>query len=159
MATYEFIIKNDASEGSKSPTAPQDTPQKPKGTNNDGISPRKAAMASYGIAKQVINSVYTHQVNTTELRTGNSEYQQRLQFHKEIMDRAFGIGESIAMGAILGGGVPGALIGAATSVTMMGVQIAQKADRIATQQSVENISIGLADVRAGAMGDRQGRNV
>jgi hypothetical protein len=158
MATYEFIIKNESSDVVKSPTAPQATPKKSKAPSNEGISPRKAAIASYGIAKQIINSVYTHQVNTTELRTGNSEYQQRLQFHKDLMDRAFNLGESLVAGFMLGGGV-GALIGAATSVTMMGVQIAQKADRIATQQSVENISIGLADVRAGAMGDRQGRNV
>ena len=157
MATYEFVIKNESG-GPPSPTAPDGTPKKQKNQNTDGINPRRAAIASYGIAKQVANTLYTHHVNTVELRTGNSEYQQRLQFHKDIMDRSVNILESIAAGAIIGGGVPGALIGAATSISMMGIQVAQNSDRIITQQSLENISIGLANVRAGAMEDRQGRN-
>lgn len=157
MATYEFIIKNESGGGSSSPTAPDGTPKKPKGTKSEGVDPRKVAMASYGIAKQVGMSLWTHEVNMVELRTGNAEYQQRLQFQKDVISRGFNIVESIALGFAVGHGV-GAIIGAATSIGMMGIQLAQNIDRIETSKSVENISIGLADVRAGAMENRQGRN-
>lgn len=70
-----------------------------------------AAVAIYKTAKGFAQQLITHQVSTIELRTGASEYQQKMQFMYNIGNSALGILESIALGAAVGGGAPGALVG------------------------------------------------
>ena len=161
MATYEFIIRNETeSGGGGSPMAPTSAPTnnpKSSGGGSSFKSVAKKMVAAYGIAKSFADTTITHRINTVSLRTGNEELQQRYQFAYDIGKRALGIVESIAMGAMFGGAA-GALIGAATSVAMTGVQIAQRAEEINLSRTAENISIDMANIRAGSMNDRQGRN-
>ena len=68
------------------------------------------------------------------------------------------------MGAIMGsaGGIGGAAIGATVgaplSAVNYAVRIGQRADEISTNRAIETLSIGMANIRAGALGSRGGSN-
>ena len=160
MATYEFIIKNETDAGgSGSPTAPTSAPTtNPKNSSNPSFKPVvKKAVAAYGIAKSFADTVATHQHNMISLRTGQEEYQQKVQFTYGHVKAMAGFIENVAVGFMLGNGV-GAVVAAATSATMLGVQYLQKAEELSISRTVENVSIDMANIRAGSMNDRQGRN-
>ena len=153
MAEYIIRILNDGADGNAPEMAPT-----PEGTNTPANeknrSVAKTVFASYAIAKKVVQPLLAHQVNTVSLRTGAEEYQQRQQLIYDVASRGFSIAESVAAGALIGGGVPGALIGLVAGLGMQGIQIMTQADTLRLKQTEESINIGFANIRAGALGSR-----
>lgn len=127
-------------------------------TAKQAIGAAKKVMAYTGI-KQIADSYISYEISQVNLRTGASEFQQRLQFaYSEGSQLASSIG-AIAMGGIMGG-VPGAALAAAgvgLTYLMKFIGWGQNANTLRTQQNLEDISIGMANIRAGVSG-RRGAN-
>ena len=167
MATYEIIIKGDGSgEGgdtkkrSVSPNAKAPSAEKKAANGRQIIT----GVAAYTFAKNLTAGIISHEIRMVGLRTGQVERQQMRQFNYQVGQQVFSFGESIAMGAIMGsaGGIGGAAIGATVGATLSAVNyavgIGQRADEINTNRAIESLSIGMANIRAGALGSRGGSN-
>lgn len=161
MASYEIILRNKTSDAGSSSSAASPRGNTKKTVPDTAPPPIRqlAGMgAAYGIAKSAMSKIVTHTINTVSLRTGQTEYQQRLQFQYEIASRGFNILESVVVGAMVGN-APGAILGAATSLGSALHDLYNRSDTLRISRNLENISIGLADIRAGARADRQGRDI
>lgn len=71
----------------------------------------------------------------------------------QVASEAIGFGESVLTGYAIGN-VPGAIIGGVMSLGHTLLSISQKAQTINEQRSLENRSIQLNYIRAGALGSR-----
>lgn len=159
MATYEFILKNDTSEeedentgvaGSESGKEPK---KEKKQLSNAQIGIGKGLVA-FNLAKPWINQVASHEISMVELRTGSKEAQQKAQFAHNIANQAIGFGASILTGFAVGN-VPGAIIGALTSVGHTLISLNQREETINLQRSLESRTLQMNYVRAGAGGSRR----
>lgn len=124
-------------------------------TAKDVIGAGKKVMAYTGI-KQIADSVISYQISTVELKTGATEYQQKLQFAYSEGAQALSSVATIGMGFAMGGPVGGAVaaVGVGISYVMKFIGWAQNAARLETEQNLESISIGFASTRAGVSGRR-----
>ena len=167
MCSYGIISKGDGTaEGGKtkkrsvSPNAKAPSDEK-KATNGRHLI---TGVAAYTFAKNLTAGIISHEIRMVGLRTGQVERQQMRQFNYQVGQQVFSFGESIAMGAIMGsaGGPAGAAIGAAVGATLSAGNYAlgsgQRADEISTNRAIETLSIGMANIRAGALGSRGGSN-
>ena len=157
MATYSIIIKNGTGGGSSAPADPASPKQ--KSAKEEGSKAKKiiSAGAMYGIAKQTAARVISHQINTVALRTGKNELQERLQFQYNVASQAFSVAQNVAIGYMTGN-IPGAVVAAAVSIGSIAIDHAIKSNELRMSRQLEDIQIGLADIRAGSLGDRTGRN-
>lgn len=102
-------------------------------------------------------TIAQYKISQVNLRTGSSEYEARLQTQHEIIFQGVGAASALISGAAIGG-VPGFLvagIGIAVSAVHKFMDIEQKKENIAINQTLESISQSMYDVRAGA-GSRRG---
>jgi hypothetical protein len=112
------------------------------------------ALTAYHFAKSFTDQIFTHEVSMVELRTGSGELQQRANFNLEVGQKIIGGIESIAVGAAVGG-LPGALLGMTTSAAHWAISYNQKVETLNTQRTLENQSIQMNYIRAGASGSRR----
>lgn len=115
----------------------------------------KKVVAVTGLAATA-DKLISYNISTVNLRTGASEYEQRLSTVYSGIKQVGMAGLAIATG-VATGNLPLALLGLAVAGTQQLINISQKAQTIRTEQSIENISIGMATVRAGVSG-RRGAN-
>lgn len=156
MATYEIIIKNETAQAAESPIANdqnETTSDKDKEVGKKAKKVITGAMV-YRTGKALVRSQIGHEIGTIELRTGQSELQQRYQFANQIAESVFDVAESIAIGAYVGGGVPGAIIGATVGIGMKMLDLSHKMDVYNLNRTIESETIRRNYVRAGAMGSR-----
>lgn len=107
-------------------------------------------IVSVGTAASIADKLISYEVNSVSLRTGATEYEQKLQFGYSTL-------KSTAVPLVVGaatGGLPGAAIGLVMGLAMQGIQWAQNARTMIFNQNLENVSIGMATVRAGVTGSR-----
>lgn len=107
-------------------------------------------IVSVGTAASIADKLISYEVNSVSLRTGATEYEQKLQFGYSTL-------KSTAVPLVVGaatGGLPGAAIGLVFSFAMQGLQWAQNQRVINMNRNLENISIGMANIRAGVTGSR-----
>lgn len=107
-------------------------------------------IVSVGTAASIADNLISYEVNSVSLRTGATEYEQKLQFGYSTL-------KSTAVPLVVGaatGGLPGAAIGLVMGLAMQGIQWAQNARTMIFNQNLENVSIGMATVRAGVTGSR-----
>ncbi len=97
-----------------------------------------------------------YSISTVGLKTGNMERQQRMQSAYDIGSQVVGIGESIAMGAMVGG-LPGAVVGAVMSTATTLIGVAQKQNTLNINQALENQQISMLNARSGAINGNRGR--
>ena len=121
----------------------------------DVVRGAKKLMAYMGI-KQIADSYISFEVSNVNLKTGASEFQQRLQFvYNEGSQAASSVG-AVAMGFIMGGpagaGIAAAGVGLSYLMKFIGWQ--QNSVRLDLEQNLENVSIGMANIRAGTAGRR-----
>ena len=155
---YKIVLVNDTSNsGSNSPIAPTDQGQEQtKNTTNDASGGENNALngvvKGYVFFKKNVGSFIKqgiqYQIGTVALRTGNHELQARVQTAYDIGSQAFGMVESVAIGAMTGG-VWGAIAGAVMSLMHTAVTLSQKIETYNIQRSQEGTSIALMNVRAG----------
>lgn len=161
----KIILPSD--DAGKSPVAKSSSEQSApssSGGGNDGaitakqvVSGAKKILAMTGI-KQIADSVISYEISSVSLRTGASEYQQKVQFaYSEGMQAASSVG-AIAMGAIMGGpaGAAIAAAGVGLSYVMKFIGWAQNENTIQIEQNREDVSIVMQNIRAGALGRRNG---
>lgn len=161
--TYRIIIEGmgGGASGTGGATTPKSVATSPKG---EELSPAAALFGKYkairnsapvALALKYANTAITTGINLIDLRSGRSTYQQQIQWKYNTALKGIGIVGSIAAGAITGNPLL-ALAGVATAVdTLLDYGIAQQ--RIDLERRVENIGIGMANIRAGAGGDRNNR--
>lgn len=159
--TYRIIIEGEggSSEGPKKDsvarTVSGDSMSNPIGSFIKGVDKIKK-MAPVAYALKYVDLGITTEINRTELKTGLSTYQERLNFNYSMAKQVLGIG-----GAIIGGALTGnvmAVVAGVGAAVNMAVQYSIAQENINLQRRVEDISIGMANVRAGAGGDRVGRS-
>ena len=104
-------------------------------------------------AMAIADKLVSYEISTVSLRTGAREYEQKLQFGYSTFKQTIA---PLAIGAATGG-LPGAIIGGLFGLSMQAISWSQNAQTIRYNQSLENISIGMANVRAGVTGSRSDR--
>lgn len=158
--TYKIILQSRGG-GSSSPKSTATTPK------GEDVSPKEQETSIYAAYKTIRNSApvalalkyantaITTTINRIDLRTGRSTYQQQVQWQYSTALK----GASI-VGAIVGGLATQnylLALGGAVSAVDMGIDYAIAAENIKLERSVEGIGIGMANIRAGAGGDRHNR--
>ena len=113
-------------------------------------------MVSFAAVRAFANNLISYEISQVELRTGAREYEQKLRFGYEVGNQLLNIGMATAMGGMTGG-VVGAVVGFIGSTMYTAIGYAQNANTLRTKQTLEDISIGMANVRAGVSG-RRGTN-
>lgn len=159
--TYRFVFESSGGGGSSDSrrssvartTSGEDVEESAVGKFIGGINAVKK-MAPVGYALKFANQVISSEINRVELRTGNALLQEKISYAYGTTGRVLAIG-----GAIIGGLATGNYLVAAgglVSAISWGVDIAQEQTNINLSRRVENIGIGMANIRAGAGGNRNG---
>lgn len=111
------------------------------------------AMIAYNAIKSFALQQINYRVSTVELRTGSSEMGARAALQNEIAQKGLGILEMTAAGALVGGGV-GAIIGFGLSTAHTAIGYLQKENTIQIKRNLENETLTMLRIRAGASGSR-----
>ena len=159
MPGNEYVIRIKLPSGKKSSSPVSNSSASDSGTSEvqsymdkSAESAKNAAqrLLTFGTAASVADKLISYEINTVSLRTGAVEYEQKLQFGYSML-------QNNALPLIVGaatGGLPGAIIGGMWSFSMQAISWSQNAQTIDYQRQLENIAIGMANVRAGASGSR-----
>lgn len=131
--------------------------QSPKEVTEKKKAPRML-IAGYHFAKRAGDMVLSHIVGTVQLRTGQIMLQERAQFAYNAAKGAFDIVEGAIAGAVTTGSPYGALAGAAISGVFKVVNLGLEQSRLNMSRTVETVGLRQAHIRAGAGGNRIGRN-
>lgn len=113
-------------------------------------------MVSYAAVRAFANNLISYEISQVELRTGAREYEQKLRFGYDVANKVINIGTATVMGGLAGGPI-GAAVGFLGSTFYTALGYMQNANTLRTQQNLEDISIGMANIRAGVSG-RRGAN-
>ena len=157
--TYRIIIDSAGGSSSRNVKSVATTP---KGEN---ISPTENFAKLYNsaiksapvaLALKYARTAITTNINRVELRTGRSTYQQQLQWQYSTALKTASIAGALALGIATGN--PLLAVAGVTSLVDTAVDYAIAERDIAISRSVENIGIGMANIRAGAGGNRTGRS-
>lgn len=151
---YVITIKNESNGGGQvsngvAPAMNFTEPPEDTKVRVPGVLKRLAPAA---IAMQIGRTIVNGELNRVELRTGYSTLQERLNFAVTNGTRLL---TSVMAGAAFG--PVGAIAGGAVYMLSTGLSIWQSQLNIDINRSIEDINIGMANVRAGAGGDRSGQ--
>lgn len=156
--TYRIILQGKGGAGGG---APKSTATTPKG---EDISPVKQGYDTYkmvrnsapvALALKYAHTAITTNINRIDLRTGRTTYQQQQQWTYSTALKGLSIVGAIVAGAATQNYL--AVVGGVVSAIDMGVDYAIEQKNINIERRVENIGIGMANIRAGAGGDRHSR--
>lgn len=111
--------------------------------------------AAVGLALKYLNLFATTEINRVELRTGRATYQAELNYKKSAAMRGLAIGGSFVGAAIMGN--PLLAVAGVVSALDWGLEIGIAQENLNIERAVNNVSIGMANIRAGAGGDRFNR--
>lgn len=70
--------------------------------SSQGAAMAQTAMVAYPMGAVVADSLINYQINTVSLRTGNNEYEQRLQFGYSAAKKGIGMGAAALVGLATG---------------------------------------------------------
>lgn len=124
----------------------------------EAVGKKVKQMVSFAAVKSTADQLINYHIGTVSLRTGATEYEQRSSVVYSTVSQTVGAVGSLIMGGIMGG--PAGLAVAAIGIAASGIQkligITQKENTLRLQESVENVSISMQNVRAGTVGRRGG---
>lgn len=135
------------------------------GSNDNAISPgmdkilnKAKQMVSFSTVKSTADQIINYQISTISLQTGATEYEQRMSTVYSIASQAVGAGAALISAGTASGpaGIVVAAMGMAASGISKLIEIEQKRNTLRLKESVENVSIGMQNVRAGVAGRRSG---
>lgn len=155
---YTITIKYDDAQSSSPIAGANDKSDTEKGKgflSKEGAKAFGKAMVSYGIVKSFATQVINHEVSMVELRTGSRALQERANFTNQLIQQGVSIAETTFTSAAVGGWV-GAIVGFVLSLGHTLVGYAQNQEKINTERTIENQSIQMNYIRAGANGSRGG---
>lgn len=118
-------------------------------TSGNGRAVLGRMVALGGMAVHFTDQIISHEISVVSLKTGAIEQQERLSFAYSIGKQIGGMVLSTAVGAVVGGGLPGALIGLASSVASTALNYRQKAAEIQLRHDIEDIGLRYINARAG----------
>ena len=158
---YVIHIRTNAKRGNTPVTNPATDTSTDEGGETKGYWAKSAESAKSAAQKivsgataiAVADKLISYEVNSVSLRTGATEYERKLQFGYSTFKQTV---LPLAIGAATGG-LPGAVIGGLFSLAMQGISWTQNAQTIRYNQNLEDISIGMANIRAGVTGSRSNR--
>lgn len=110
-------------------------------------------LVSFATIASTADRIATTTISEVSLRTGAVEYEQRLDAAYSAGKSIIGAGATLAIGAATGT-LPIVALGMAMSSINKALSISQKATYLRAEESLENISIGMASIRAGTNGRR-----
>lgn len=163
MASYHIYIHMDELQGEGSAMADTGSASTGSSSGGDGgaekIANKLKSMVSFAAIKSTADQLINYRISTISLRTGATEYEERASARYSAVSQAVGAGMALIAGGVTAG--PAGIAVAALGIVANGIQkvvgIAQKSNTLALQESVENVSIGMQNVRAGTVG-RRGSN-
>lgn len=122
----------------------------------DRVLNKAKGLISFSAVKATADTLINYEISTVSLQTGATEYEQRLSTGYSVLSQTVGAVGSLVGAAVVGGaaGFAVAAIGLAVSGVHKVIGIMQKEQTLQLQQSLENVSIGMANVRAGTAGRR-----
>ena len=130
-------------------------------TPKDDVSAQRLLNASkklisFAAAVSTADKIISYNISQVSLRTGATEYEQRLNAAYSLGKQIVGAGAALAGGAIMGApvGFTIAAIGVVSSGINQLISYEQRKQTLLAEQSLENISIGMQNVRAGITGRR-----
>lgn len=154
--TYEIIIRNGTGTGTGSPTASGQS-----NAQSEQQSDEVKTLSGLAVSAKIVNYAYkisSFNVGMTSVRTGQQEYQQKLQI---TQDAVFKLGnmaiKALITGKLLGSLSLGGVVTGITSTVNTITDIALRQQAINTQSTLENISIRQNNIRAGSNGNRGSR--
>lgn len=158
MAQREYVIRivNDAGNGKRKTVAGDDDNTGRTAQSTQGGGTRTAAitgLVAWRTVKPWINQMATHQLNVASIRDGSTELAQRRQFGYQIATQTIGVVESMAAGFAVGN-VAGAAIGLAVGLGHTLMSYANNQQIINERRNLENRSLQMNYIRAGARGSR-----
>lgn len=123
------------------------------GKSTKGLTQLAQLTTAYHTVKSFALQQINYDVSMVELRTGSRDMQERANFYNSVVQKGLGIAEATAVGFAMGN-LPGALAGLMVSTTHTAIGYAQKQNTINLQQTLENRSLEMMRIRAGALGSR-----
>ena len=164
MANYSLTVYyggNSRSGGKQSAGAPEGRKKRKKSQAEKNLSQAKrllGAAAMVGYAKEALATYYNYRVNTTNIRYGSQALEDRYRMWQNNITRSVNAGIGLVAGIVTGNPVLaiGAVAGSAISA---GVEYIQRSNQLQLERSVENVSIGLANIRSGVGGGRFGKEI
>lgn len=166
MANYSLTVYyggNSRSVGKQSAGAPEGRKKtsRQKSQADKNLSQAKkllGAAAMVGYAKEALATYYNYRVNTTNIRYGSQALEDRYRMWQNNITRSVNAGIGLVAGIVTGSPVLaiGAVAGSAISA---GVEYIQRSNQLQLERSVENVSIGLANIRSGVGIGRFGNEV
>lgn len=165
MADREYSItievKQEETSENKSPIAGDKKEKEDSEVFKDsGILNKEQAKAAgkvltaYHFAKSFTDQIISHNVSMVELNTGSKELQDRANFNLQVGQKLAGMVESVTMGALVGGWV-GAIAGIAVGTVSSAINYTQAQERLDKQKAIEDTSLQMNYIRAGAGGSRR----
>lgn len=156
--TYHLYIHAEDLADTKSAVAGQNgssgTSSKPQGNKGaEGASKALTGLVSYSSVAATAEKLISYEISQVELRTGAREYEQKLQFGYSMAKKGIGIGAAV-VGGLATGNLPAVAIGLVAAGINSLIKISQNYNTLRTQESLEDISIGMANIRAGTAGRR-----
>lgn len=159
---YSITIEVSGNVSSESPisgdkTGGSDTEKGKNIVTKDSLGGIAKKLISYHTVKSFADQVISHEVSMVELRTGSREMQERANFMLGMSQKVVSVGESMVTGALVGGpaGVAVAVMGMALNIMQTAISYQQKQQTLNTERTLENQTIRMNYVRAGANGSRR----
>lgn len=157
--TYKIIIEGSGGGGGGAGgDKPRSVAATPKG---DELSPSDELYKTYETFKncapvawalKYADMAITNSQNRVALKSGRATYQQQIQYKYSVAKQGIAVGGAIVAGIATGN--PLMMVAAGMSIVDKYVGYANNAETIRLEKMVENISVGMANVRAGAGGNR-----
>lgn len=131
---------------------PKPTPQ-PKGEGSDQLTSKLKSLVSYHFIKGQADKALTYAISHISMRTGRSEYQQRVSsvYSTASSGLDFAVLEA---GLVASGNVPLAVLNLATKGIGVSIDISKKQNDIRLERSVEREEMLRQQIRAGTGGRR-----
>lgn len=122
----------------------------------DAVANKLKKMVSFPAIKSTADKIINTRIAQVSLQTGATEYEERVSYVYNNASQTVGAGYALLSAGIVGGPAGFAVAGIALAATFVNkvVEISQKQRMLQLQQSMENISIDMARVRAGVSGRR-----
>ena len=105
-------------------------------------------MVAYHQVKSFATQIVSHEISVISLKTGQNELQQRAQLYENVGMRLLGAGESILVGAAVGG-LAGAVAGLTLSMAHTAIDLMQKQQDIDLKRQLQSVALHANIIRAG----------
>lgn len=160
--TYRFLFESSGAGDSEERRAVART------TTGEGVEETSAAklvkavsaikkIAPVGYALKFANQQISAEINRVELRTGNAILQEKISYAYSTTGRLIALGAAV-IGGIATGNYLAAGAGIVSALSW-GVDIQNQRTNIDLSRRVQSIGIGMANIRAGAGGNRNASTV